>query len=225
MPLGLVDAACSTDQQEAQIKKSGCLWKLQASRGVRAWTCLRRFRAEVLRISVPYQHAVLVKTSEDFTVFWLTELKQPELLSESPGILCCLATANKRLPSVIVRTRIAEVWSRHLLALAREPGLKTCSPEDFERAMIRLNQMPRGDAAQLVEARSSLNQKSNMEEPAPLKPTATASRKLRHSAASSALRRPPTGALGGPTGGPAAEARRSRARSAADSSLFIDLGV
>ena len=99
------------------------------------------------------------QASGEFTAFCLTELKQTGLPFECLGILCRLATANQRLPNQIVKTRIAQEWSIQMSALADEPGPKTCAPQDFERAMVRLSQMPKEHAVQLVQKAARLRSK------------------------------------------------------------------
>ncbi|CAE7405136.1 UVR8 [Symbiodinium sp. CCMP2592] len=62
---------------------------------LRAWQILRSSRGAVLRLGTSFQHAVLVKASEEFMVLWLQQLDQPDLPPNSHLILCVLATTQQ----------------------------------------------------------------------------------------------------------------------------------
>ncbi|CAE7553076.1 lgals3bpb [Symbiodinium natans] len=109
---------------------------------------LRRLWGFLLRFGPSFQQAILLKVMEEFHTF-LAEANQTKL----PGmpVLCALATCQRSLPHLIVKSRMAEVWLRKLRSLAKKPGSNNCSPEDLARALTRLRQMVSTEALHLVQ--------------------------------------------------------------------------
>ncbi|CAE7765918.1 UVR8 [Symbiodinium sp. CCMP2592] len=116
----------------------------------KSWLSLRSLRASVLRFGPGSQDKALLKANEEFTAFLLQELGQRELPSESGKLLCVLATAGRNL-STLAKTRVGKAWLEAAVLTMDEAGHgKVCAPEDLERAVARLRQMPGKDAHQLI---------------------------------------------------------------------------
>eukprot|EP00439_Symbiodinium_sp_Y106_P023598 s3671_g2.t2 len=115
----------------------------------KSWLALRSLRASVLRFGPASQDKALLKANEEFTAFLLQELGQRELPSESGKLLCALATAGRNL-STLAKTRVGKAWLEAVLAMDEAGHCKVCAPEDLERAVARLRQMPGKDAQQLI---------------------------------------------------------------------------
>ena len=82
--------------------------------------------------------------------FLLHDLGQRELPGEGLKVLCALATANREMPRSLAKSQVGRAWLEAVLALMSGPEWQTCSPEDLERGIARLAQMPQNEAALLI---------------------------------------------------------------------------
>ena len=114
---------------------------------------MRSLRAGMLRFGPAHQDAVILKATEDFTDFVLHQLDHRELHCEGMKHLCVLATANRNLPHSLAKSRVGKAWLLAVLDLVDVKHDKhPCTPEDLERAIGSLAQMPKEDASRLIQS-------------------------------------------------------------------------